>query len=756
MDRPFAAYTGDEPYIFVSYAHEDDEIVYPEIQWLKDQGFNIWYDEGISPGTEWRAELSDSIKESSLFLYFITPKSVASNHCLGEVNLATDYQKQILAVYMEETELPSGMDLTLSTIQAILRHEISNHAYRTKLITGVSAHLQRGIAQANAVPTTANKSRSWLLPFNWLAFLVASVAASWLYFSVYPSIDLRRESTKTVRFKLSLPEGVRLSPMVVQPLQISADDKWIVFNGSKDGQTQLYHRRMDQIKWRRISGTEHAGRFVLSQTGDQILFKTSYSNLDSPRVMKVPVNAERSPVEVFRHEEIGEITWGGDKIVFDSSPPAHNGLLQVSDKGGNPEILTSADQNTTYAHHEHPYFLPDGKTLLYVKGALEANDSMIHWIYALNVESRVEEKIVDGYSPRFIQGYLLFVRADSVWSVELDYKKMELIGSPVKVLTEVSQTPDQDFTHYYVSERSLVYKKKEHPLGHQQLIWVNRSGEIEETNLKPGNYIDPAISPDGRLIAVEDLANAPLEEIHLIDILRRSSIRFAVGYSPLWSEDGKVLYFVRRSEGRWLVISKQLTGGDASEKILLEHEDPIGLLSRTSNEIFFASNQNGVLRAGVLELDGDPKTRLLFNNDHDEFDPYISPDGRWLLYVSTEDGYEIMLTRYPNVAGEIWQVSPEGERSSAPLWSPSGKEIYYQNSDRAIFAVSFKSGLNVEFGEPRELFALVKFHDLSDISPDGQKFLTLKDLNLTDETDEIIVVLDWIEELKQAVRENIE
>ncbi len=53
MDRPFPAYKGDEPYIFVSYAHADDEIVYPEIQWLHDQGFNIWYDDGIDPGSTW-------------------------------------------------------------------------------------------------------------------------------------------------------------------------------------------------------------------------------------------------------------------------------------------------------------------------------------------------------------------------------------------------------------------------------------------------------------------------------------------------------------------------------------------------------------------------------------------------------------------------------------------------------------------------------------------------------------------------------
>ncbi|MFB3106115.1 MAG: toll/interleukin-1 receptor domain-containing protein [Pseudomonadales bacterium] len=68
LDTPFPAYTGDEPYIFVSYAHADNEIIYPEIQWLRDQGFNVWYDEGISPGTVWRDELADSIEGSNLYL----------------------------------------------------------------------------------------------------------------------------------------------------------------------------------------------------------------------------------------------------------------------------------------------------------------------------------------------------------------------------------------------------------------------------------------------------------------------------------------------------------------------------------------------------------------------------------------------------------------------------------------------------------------------------------------------------------------
>ena len=68
MDRPFHAYRGEEPFVFVSYAHEDADVVYPEITGLHERGFNIWYDEGISPGSAWRDELAQRVEACSVFL----------------------------------------------------------------------------------------------------------------------------------------------------------------------------------------------------------------------------------------------------------------------------------------------------------------------------------------------------------------------------------------------------------------------------------------------------------------------------------------------------------------------------------------------------------------------------------------------------------------------------------------------------------------------------------------------------------------
>jgi len=132
-ERPFPAYKGDQPYIFVSYAHEDDDVVYPELEWLHDQGINIWYDEGISPGSRWSDALAKALADSAHFVYFVSPQSAASYNCLDEVGFALEREKPLLAVHVEPTELPAGLALRLGSRQAIMKYELAEGAYREKL-----------------------------------------------------------------------------------------------------------------------------------------------------------------------------------------------------------------------------------------------------------------------------------------------------------------------------------------------------------------------------------------------------------------------------------------------------------------------------------------------------------------------------------------------------------------------------------------------------------------------------------------------
>ena len=129
---PFEAYQGDEPYVFVSYSHRDCAVVFEEIQRFHDAGYKIWYDEGIDAGNEWPEEIAQAVVGCSLFLFFVSPRSVDSVNCRNEVNLALNEKKRFLAIHLEETELPLGLRLRMGDLQAILRYKLPADRYQKK------------------------------------------------------------------------------------------------------------------------------------------------------------------------------------------------------------------------------------------------------------------------------------------------------------------------------------------------------------------------------------------------------------------------------------------------------------------------------------------------------------------------------------------------------------------------------------------------------------------------------------------------
>ena len=166
METPFSAYQGDEPYIFVCYAHDDAALVYPEITRLHEAGFHVWYDEGVSPGSEWSESLAQHIQGCAVFLYFVTPRSVEREHCRQEVSFALNQRCTSLSVHLEPTEVPLALQLSLSHRQAILKHDHSKNAYEEKLdhaLEAAAVDLEAKIAPApheRTLGTTASANRS--------------------------------------------------------------------------------------------------------------------------------------------------------------------------------------------------------------------------------------------------------------------------------------------------------------------------------------------------------------------------------------------------------------------------------------------------------------------------------------------------------------------------------------------------------------------------------------------------------------------
>ncbi len=135
MVKPLQAYKGDQPHVFVCYAHADQEVVYPEIDWLQQQGINVWYDEGISAGKVWRAEIATALQIASRLLYYVSHASLQSEHCNREVNYALDLGIDVLPVYLDEAQLTPELALALNRVQAL--HRADDTRYRQHLLDGL-------------------------------------------------------------------------------------------------------------------------------------------------------------------------------------------------------------------------------------------------------------------------------------------------------------------------------------------------------------------------------------------------------------------------------------------------------------------------------------------------------------------------------------------------------------------------------------------------------------------------------------------
>lgn len=133
LPLPFEAYVGEKPYIFVSYAHKDGNHVFPEIRSLHERGYRIWYDEGIDPGNEWPEEVAKALAGATLFLVFISLAAVQSQNVRNEINFALNRQKSFLAVYLEDTQLPPGLELRMGDIQAIMKWRMTDDRYQQKI-----------------------------------------------------------------------------------------------------------------------------------------------------------------------------------------------------------------------------------------------------------------------------------------------------------------------------------------------------------------------------------------------------------------------------------------------------------------------------------------------------------------------------------------------------------------------------------------------------------------------------------------------
>ena len=114
VSTKFEAYTGNEPYLFISYSHRDTNEVYPILDALHDRKYRIWYDESCENGNDFREELREKIENCDAVVLFVSAASMSSPFCGMEVIVARENGKRLYPIYLDDAVVPPAFEILLA------------------------------------------------------------------------------------------------------------------------------------------------------------------------------------------------------------------------------------------------------------------------------------------------------------------------------------------------------------------------------------------------------------------------------------------------------------------------------------------------------------------------------------------------------------------------------------------------------------------------------------------------------------------
>jgi serine/threonine-protein kinase len=354
-------------------------------------------------------------------------------------------------------------------------------------------------------------------------------------------------------------------------------------------------------------------------------------------------------------------------------------------------------------------------------------------------------------------------------AVPFDLRRLELSGAAVPILEDVEQGTGGMSAYSLARDGSLVYVSGGEGGASQPvtLSWVDRNGTERPLPAPPHRYADPRLSPDGRQVAL-DIAEAGKQDIWLYDLMRDTLTRLTfegLNLYPAWTPDGKRVAYRSQKAGGYNIFWKPADGSGAEERL------PTVGATNQAPQLF--SPDDRILgyneldpKTGwdlwVLPLQGEErKPQIFLQTPFNERAARLSPDGRWVAYVSDESGsFEVYVRPFPGPGGK-WQISTEG--AAEVIWSPKGNELFYRTGQQRekLMVVDIQTQPTFSAGKPRQLFegpyasnaAGVAYNADYAIAPDGQRFLMLKPKEQQQDTAlmQINVVLNWSEEVKRRV-----
>jgi serine/threonine-protein kinase len=573
---------------------------------------------------------------------------------------------------------------------------------------------------------------------------------------------------------IPLPSTAPLEVETWRPaVAFSPDGSRLVYVANRDGKRQLYLRQMDRLDATPIPGTEGAYSPFFSSDGQSVGFVVGYD------LKKVSVSGGAPQFLADVPPVTRGASWGpDDTIIF--TPDPNRGLWRFIAVGNTPpddafsdvpkgemghQVLTNPDPTKGEYSHRWPQFLPGGKAVLFTIDTGAGFDGAR--IAVLSLETGKVNVVLDGgtnarYSP---SGHIVFSRAGNLLAVPFDLERLERTGDPVTVLEGILMEPGGAAHFTFSDDGSLAYIPGGVLVPERKLVWVNRQGEVEPLPAESREYMSPSLSFSGRQVAVT-IREGSNYDIWISDVARGSLTRLTShpgeDVASIWTPDGKQVTFASdvMGEGGGPALWWKPADGSGPQESLAEGEQVHGMPTSWSPDgqtlafrLYTAGRSNDIW---MLPRENEQEPWTFLDTEFDENGAMFSPDGRWLAYMSNETGRDEIYVQPVGTSGSGGKLLVSVGGGAEPLWARNGRELFYRNGNK-MMAVAIETEPELSVGTPKLLFegrflgtGPVHLRRQYDVSPDGQRFLMIKreqDLVPT----ELIVVLNWFEELKRLV-----
>jgi serine/threonine-protein kinase len=552
------------------------------------------------------------------------------------------------------------------------------------------------------------------------------------------------------RLSVTLEPGEELRGINGPPVALSPNGAVLAYASTRRGALPLlYLRTIDNTEARAVTGSDGASLPFFSANGQWVGF------FAQSKLKKVSVSG--GVVETLCDVGNGRGgSWAEDDTIY-FAPANTSGIWKVSAAGGMPVAVTTLNRAKGEVSHRWPQVLPGGKALLLTVWTGPGWDE--NQLQVLNLATGERSLLVQGARMGLYasSGHVVYFRQgpDTLLAAPFDLSRLQITGGPPVTLVEHVRDTSESGEYAVSASGVLAYIPTTPHWNESRLVWVDRQGNVEPLPAPPQRYQEPAISPDGRQMAIS--IAGPAYTIAVYDFERSALTRLpspdGSSQSPTWTADGKRIVYRATRMGSRNLFQRMADASRGEERLSAsDNLQTPGSFSADGKEFVFTVS-DPVTGMDIWTLGTDQKATPILSTVGSQTDPQLSPDGRWLVYVSDESGRnEIYVQPFPKMDGK-WKISIDG--GLEPRWARNGRELFYRNGARML-SVSVEPGSTFIAAVPKLLFeGAFEFSGTSitayDVALDGRRFLMVQSADDAKPATEIRIVFNWFEELKSAV-----